>query len=341
MASDFPAVYVFVIGESANRNHLALYGYPRDTTPRLSALLRQDQRAGRSPQLFMFTNAISSDTHTIPNLRAMLLFQELSPDNEPLSSPSLLQLFQAAGFKTWWLSNQVTTHSALSTALIADDAHVTRYTNTARDEGRSVRYDEILLPELDAALADAAPRKAIFLHLLGSHLSYALRYPPEFAFFTKISEIPDAPWRGPKEKGYINDYDNSIRYTDDLLARIIAKVRHNDGSAAVLYVSDHGQEVYDTRPVRGQMIENPSRHMFDVPLLLWLSPDYRARHPEVVAAAAANKDLPFITSDFAHTAADLARIRFPGFRAEKSLFAPEYAPRQRILPGNRLYETLE
>ena len=28
-------VYVVIIGESANRNHLELYGYPRSTNPRL------------------------------------------------------------------------------------------------------------------------------------------------------------------------------------------------------------------------------------------------------------------------------------------------------------------
>lgn len=336
-----PRVHVFVIGESANRNHLALYGYPRDTTPHISAMLRQDRQAGGPPQVFAFTNVISSDTHTIPNLRAMFLFQDLRTDENPLSSPSLLQLFKAAGFKTWWLSNQVTTHTALSTALIANDAHVTRYVNTARDEGRSASYDEALLPELDVALEDAAPRKAIFLHLLGSHLTYALRYPPEFNFFTETGDIPDAPWRGSKEKGYINAYDNSIRYTDALLARIIAKVERSGGISSVLYVSDHGQEVYDTRPVRGQAIENPSRHTFDVPFLLWFSPAYQALYPDVVATAAAHRDIPFITSHFAHAAADLARIRFTGFQRGKSLFAPEYTPHERILPGNRPYDTLD
>ena len=142
-------------------------------------------------------------------------------------------------------------------------------------------------------------------------------------------------------KGYINAYDNSIRYTDALLARIIAKVERSGGIASVLYVSDHGQEVYDTRPVRGQAIENPSRHMFDVPFLLWFSPAYQALYPDVVATAAAHRDIPFITSHFAHAAADLARIRFTGFQREKSLFAPEYTPHERILPGNRPYDTLD
>ena len=33
-----PRTYVFIVGESANRNHLSLYGYKRNTTPKLEAM---------------------------------------------------------------------------------------------------------------------------------------------------------------------------------------------------------------------------------------------------------------------------------------------------------------
>ncbi len=329
-----PYTQVIVIGESANRNHLGLYGYHRPTTPRLASFLED-------PGFLVFNDVVASDTHTVPNLRAMFLIAELQSGDSFLSRPSLVQVFSAAQFKTWWLSNQITTHSALSTSLIAEDADVTQYLNTAHDEGRSVRYDGDLLPELDKALADTASRKAIFVHLLGSHLSYALRYPTAFTHFTETGDIPDAPWRGPKEKHYVNTYDNSIRYTDAVLTEIIGRVKEKGGRAVVLYVSDHGQEVYDTRPIRGQMAENPSRHMFDVPFLLWLSSDFAAARPDFVAVARARRNTPFITSDFAHTVADLAGIRFEGFQPEKSLFDPEYTLRERRVCGDKLYDILD
>ncbi len=329
-----PYTQVIAIGKSANRNHLGLYGYHRPTTPRLSSLLSD-------PGFLVFNDVVASDTHTVPNLRAMFLLPELKTGDGLLSSPSVVQMFSAAGFKTWWISNQITTHSALSTSLIADDADITLYLNTACDEGRSVRYDGDLLPELDKALADPAPHKAVFVHLLGSHLSYALRYPPEFAHFTRTDDIPDAPWRSTKEKHYINTYDNSIRYTDAVLTAIIDKVRNNGGRAVVLYVSDHGQEVYDTRPIRGQMAEHPSRHMFDVPFLLWMSPDFASVRPDFVTRAREQRDTPFITSDFAHTVVDPAGIRFAGFQPERSLFAPEYTAQERRVCGNKLYDLLD
>ena len=41
-------------------------------------------------------------------------------------------------------------------------------------------YDAVVLPELEKVLGNAVERKAVFIHLMGSHLTYALRYPPEF-----------------------------------------------------------------------------------------------------------------------------------------------------------------
>ena len=63
-----PRTYVFIVGESANRNHFSLYGYKRNTTPRLEAM---------RDELVIFDDVISPDTHTIPSLRKVLLFPEL------------------------------------------------------------------------------------------------------------------------------------------------------------------------------------------------------------------------------------------------------------------------
>ena len=164
-----PRSYIFVIGESANRNHLGVYGYFRDTTPKL-----QQRRA----ELSLFSNIISGATHTIPSLRKILLV-------EGDETASLIDLFNQAGFKTWWLSNQTIAADGkhIGTAQIVSRASVTVYTNMARDEGRSTQTDEVLLPELHKALEDPVPNKVIFLHLLGSHLNYALRYPASFNYF--------------------------------------------------------------------------------------------------------------------------------------------------------------
>lgn len=119
---------------------------------------------------------------------------------------------------------------------------------------------------------------------MGSHLTYALRYPPEFGVFSSTDDIPTKPWRTESEKQYVNTYDNSIRYTDHIVSSVINAVKRKGGDAFVVYFSDHGQEVYDTRPVRGQIANDPSKHMLDIPFLCWFSPEYQRRNRRVHAA---------------------------------------------------------
>ena len=54
-----PTTLVLVIGESTNRQHMSLYGYHRQTTPRLDAL---------SKELTVFDNVVASRPYTIETL---------------------------------------------------------------------------------------------------------------------------------------------------------------------------------------------------------------------------------------------------------------------------------
>jgi len=49
-------VYVLILGESTARSHMGLYGYERQTTPRLNSI---------SNSLWTFNDVISPNTHTI------------------------------------------------------------------------------------------------------------------------------------------------------------------------------------------------------------------------------------------------------------------------------------
>ena len=43
----------------------------------------------------------------------------------------------------------------------------------------------------------------------------------------------------------INAYDNGTLYNDYIIRTCIEMVRKQDGMSAMLYFSDHGEEVYD------------------------------------------------------------------------------------------------
>ncbi len=328
-----PRTYVFIVGESANRNHFSLYGYKRNTTPRLEAM---------RDELVIFDDVISPDTHTIPSLRKVLLFPELRQGDSILSSPSVLTLLNSAGFTTYWISNQaVNVEGATGVRLFAEDAKHVSFLNMARDEGRSVSYDAVVLPELEKVLGNAVERKAVFIHLMGSHLTYALRYPPEFGVFSSTDDIPTKPWRPESAKRYVNTYDNSILYTDLIVSGIINAVKRKGGNAFVVYFSDHGQEVYDTRPVRGQIANDPSKHMLDIPFLCWFSPEYQRRNAEFVGRVKGAVHKPWVTSEFAYAAAELARLSFGGSKPEKTPFSAGYEPWARYAPNGSEYGSLD
>ena len=98
-------------------------------------------------ELVIFDDVISPDTHTIPSLRKVLLFPELRQGDSILSSPSVLTLLNSAGFTTYWISNQaVNVEGATGVRLFAEDAKHVSFLNMARDEGRSVSYDAVVLP---------------------------------------------------------------------------------------------------------------------------------------------------------------------------------------------------
>lgn len=319
--------YVFIIGESGNRNHFSLYGYGRETSPRLEAM---------RGELFVFTDTISHAPYTVQSLRDAFLFADKSIlDNTVLlSSRSLINLFNAAGFETYWLSNQTVNSDRLTGAsMLAGDAKHRQYFNLADDESKTVLHDDVLLKPLEEILAEPPKKKAIFLHTIGSHTSYKLRYPAEFERFTNPDEVPTTPWREAGVRRYVNEYDNSILYTDHIIAEIIGAVKKRDGRNFVLYFSDHGQEVYDVMPRRGQNSKTPTHHMYEIPFILWLSDEYKDTQQELVRQIEAALDRPFYLPALPSTASELARLKHDAFNPQESVINQGFEEHERILWG--------
>ena len=94
-----PTTLVLVIGESTNRQHMSLYGYHRQTTPRLDAL---------SKELTVFDNVVASRPYTIETLQQALTFADQENPDLYLSTPSLMNIMKQAGYRTYWITNQQT-----------------------------------------------------------------------------------------------------------------------------------------------------------------------------------------------------------------------------------------
>lgn len=316
-----PATLVLVIGESTNRQRMSLYGYPRQTTPELDQLREQLQ---------VFDSVVTPRPYTIEALQQVLTFADQEHPERFLTTPSLINLMKQAGYRTYWITNQQTmTKRNTMLTTFSEQADEQFYLNNNREQNAR-QYDGDVLAPFAKVLADVAPRKFIVVHLLGTHMSYQYRYPPEFERFTDRSGVP-ANVTDAQLPTY-NSYDNAVLYNDHVVASLIKDLRAQDDNSFLLYLADHGEAVFDApKPeVLGRNEAAPTSPMYTVPFILWNSPRWQAHSSRDFSAMLSR---PYSSSHFIHTWADLAGLRFDEYDAQKSLVSAEFRPRP-LLIGN-------
>ena len=313
---------VWVIGESTNRNNMSLYGYGRPTTPGLDAM-RAD--------LTVLTDVVSSESATMGSLMNMLTPASLQQPHAWQVKPDVLQLARAAGYKTFWLSNQAANDGWLG--LVAEQADQLRYINNGEGRGEN-NLDGALLPHVDAALADTAPKKLIVVHLLGAHPTYDMRYPAEFSRFDDMADGVAATLKAAGRSFWVreqrDEYDNAILYGDYVLSQIIRRVGAATAGqpAALLYASDHGQEVGHFRNHAGQSpVENSG---YEIPMLLWESPAGAIVGPGQKRAL---QGRPYQTDHLDHTVLGLLKVASAYYQPEHDVFSPQFQPTPRRIRG--------
>ncbi len=288
-----PQTIVMVIGESARRDRLGLYGYKTNpTTPFL---------AQKRDELWVFDNMISGSFITSRSVPALLTGRVEDTDQ---LFPSFLNAFNSAGFQTYWLSAQAKFGEYDS--LVSAYAHAAKTRKFLNQHSYSASlhdfYDGELMPDFKAALAqDPEQDKLIVLHFYGSHADFKKRYPAEFGVFS-------------------DPYDNSIRYTDYLLDQVIETLKQHGGLSSMLYVSDHGLNL-------GQCLDNDSTHMdmksnYEVPFVMWASADWKKQYPEQSQRLSQAQQQPLSAQNIMPSILDLGHIRCPTIQSssQRSIF---------------------
>lgn len=171
-----------------------------------------------------------------------------------------------------------------------DGEHGNGGKGSVHDGSKGPVYDGELLPLLEEALARPAPKKFIVLHLRGSHLIYNYRYPPYESFFSRTPDrpVPSESWTEAfrtepnherrARRFFVNAYDDSIRYTDKILSKIWERIQTTETPIAwMLYFSDHGEDVYDTRNISWRSPSNPTPSMTEIPLFGLFSDEWSRR----------------------------------------------------------------
>lgn len=304
-------IYVMVVGETSRADNWQIFGYDRPTNPRLSQ--RDD--------LLVYPKTLTESNITHKSVPLMLSWTTASNFGDSVfTSKSVIDAFNEAGYRTAFLSNQGRNHSFID--FFAREAQTGIF---LPDDGAH-HYDIELAAELERIIA-TSPSNKIFavLHTYGSHYNYRERYPEKDAVFLPDEHtVPEIANRSQM----INAYDNSLLQTDLLLARVIDILGSQNCAAAMIYVSDHGEDILDDpreRYLHASPV--PTYYQLHVPLVMWMSPGYRELYPGICSAGASHCADDVSSSRIVfHTLLGLAGITSPYLVPEKSLVSDRYVP---------------
>ncbi|OCG63165.1 hypothetical protein A9G48_06155 [Gilliamella sp. wkB18] len=312
-----PRTLVLVIGESTTRNRMGLYGYGRNTTPKIEQFKKEN------PNLVVFNDVVSSRPYTIEILQQALTFADEQHPDLYLKTPSLIHLMKQAGYKTFWITNQQTiTERNTMLTMFSKQTDKQYYMNNDRNQS-SRQYDQSVFEPFKEVLADPTEKKFIVIHLLGTHMKYEFRYPKN-GEHNRFKGKTSIPFNIDESKVPVyNSYDNAVSYNDYVTTTLFNLFKNSKENGFILYFSDHGEDVYETPPhdVLGRNEKSPTRTMYTVPFMLWESPQWIATHPNNYQDYVNRK---FSTQDLIHTWSDLAGLSYNLFIPQKSLVNPNF-----------------
>jgi glucan phosphoethanolaminetransferase (alkaline phosphatase superfamily) len=318
-----PETVVLVLGESSRYDRWSLNGYERDTNP----LLSQEANLVMLPDVI---TSVSATRLSVPVIISRKTAMQSLKDG--FYEKSFITAYKEAGFKTFWISNQVSFGKFdTPVSVFAKEADVIAFLNLGGFQNNS-NFDEILFDPFKSAVADRAPKKLIVVHSLGSHWNYSQRYPKQFdKWQPSLFGIDKPVYTDPRNKPMLNNsYDSSILYTDWFLAQLIGKLKQSQQRTSMLYVSDHGQTLYD-KSCKLAFHGHNTKHEFHVPAFVWYSDQFEARYPAKVGQLARHKRARLATENMFHSLLDLADIRYGEEKLEWSFLSDQFKQHKRVV----------
>lgn len=223
-----PLNLVIIMGESITHTHMGLYGYPRDTTPVLSAIAK----AGG----LIFRPGISSGVSTHVSI-PMFYNLQYEPNNRThiaSGRTNLYRLAKSKGYQTAFLSSQ----EMFAIASQVSSGAVDIWKEWGHLENRPEQFDGKLIAELQALAFDWSRPFMLSLNPRAGHIPYARYTPAELVHFGKglSKDKYDRYMQG--------SYDDAMRYFDRVVGEILAVVRQRTSNPTVVIItSDHGQRL--------------------------------------------------------------------------------------------------
>jgi len=239
---------IVIQGESVNKHHMSIYNYDKNTTPFLTFLKSKDN--------FYVFNAIAPSNLTEYSIP--IFYSKANVNNFAklfTHSRSIVGDFKNHKYKTYWISNQGAAGKGnTSIGSIATEANIYYFVNL---DHKNAKPDEVLLHYLDNIKGNSN-KEMYLIHLMGSHSKYTKRYTNNFVLFESASNI-------------IEEYDNTIYYTDHILKEIFTYFTEKFSNKKLLfvYISDHGDVISEEKFGHGFL--PPFKDEYDVPFVIYSS----------------------------------------------------------------------
>lgn len=353
------ASVILIVVDTLRADRLSLYGYSRDTSPRL---LRRE-RQGR-----VFEHAFSTSSWTLPSVGSLLTGElpsrhgagvRAAPDGEGVRAapdeegrwlgldsqlPTIAEILRRRGFET----GAIVTNSFLHPRFgVARGFETYDHGPSTHSDRRNAEF------AVDRAIGWLQARDDrpffLLLHLMDPHFPYSAPAPYGGRFASTEDLTVDVPFQpadildlqrriddlGAPDRAYLSDaYDEEILFVDAQLDRLLASLEDDpdlSGRAVVLLTSDHGEEFFEHSGFEhGHTMYNELLH---VPLVVW--------GPGVVSG---RETVPASLVDLAPTVLEIAGVRPPSDLEGISLWpllvrADASAPdrvRRRLLARRRL-----
>ena len=254
--------YVMVIGESARRDYMSLYGFPLEN----SSFLKKVKGT-----------VIDGYTATAPNTTTALLrmFLQMKGDDFVYEN-NLISLAKQAGFTTYWFSNQGSIGNwNMPIAKIGYLSNHKVFTKKG-DSGSMNFYDTALLPVLERHLKEKSNNPRLFvLHIMGSHPYFPerLEHTIHYDYYNRN----------------LSAYLQTLEQTDAFLKQVYQLLKAQGEPFSLLYFSDHGLTSQDrsspTFATLNHADTKPNKGAYRVPFALINSDDSKHKMMKIDKSA--------------------------------------------------------
>lgn len=258
---------ILIVGETSRAENFSLGGYPRNTNPRLS----QDD-------VVYFPKTTSCGTATAVSVPCMFSNMPRSRYDEQLAQhqEGLLDVIQRAGIQVLWNDNDGGCKGACDRVPHQDMTALNLSGQCIDGEC----YDDVLFHGLESYIDNLKSDGIIVLHTIGSHgPTYYNRYPAQLRMFTPTCDTNEI--QTCTQQQLINTYDNTIVNVDYIVDKAIKLLQSKEDTftTSLVYLSDHGESLGENGVyLHGLPYSIAPDTQKQVPMLLWLSPDYQQRY---------------------------------------------------------------